>query len=295
MKELGIVRSLLLAALLCAGMAALCKMESKWAAPAAYLLVIGYHHQTRKDRDFLLHLTDNLTGFFMKEYLLISLPFILLTILRGDWLIALCIPLAACLLSFTKPIHPKRRPIRMRLLYPGNMEYIRMFRRNGWAYILLVTFSLAGCVHGNTRIAKVCMLLWTVLQSGAYCQIPDPHLFLKFKSHFLLQKLTWESNVWNVTIPALPFAFMLPSSGHWPEELLFMTFYLASSILYMQGIALWHWVCHSEMALFAAQLTLFVPLFAAGCFIPHFILVSATCTGILSYLIRLKGKAIWKR
>ena len=56
LKELGIVRSVLLVGLLALAVAISCKVEASWILPVACLLVIGGYHQTRKDRDFLRRL-----------------------------------------------------------------------------------------------------------------------------------------------------------------------------------------------------------------------------------------------
>lgn len=72
LKELGIVRSMLLVGLLAFAVAILCKVEASWILPLVCLLVIGGYHQTRKDRDFLRRFTDDVSLFFLCEYLLLS-------------------------------------------------------------------------------------------------------------------------------------------------------------------------------------------------------------------------------
>ena len=294
LKELGILRSSFLTALACLTATALYQTENQWATPAICLLAIGCYHQTRKDKSFLQHLLAgrNTSAFFTKEYLLLSLPFVLLTALRSNWIIALCIPLPVCLIPHMKQNRLKRKPIRMSFLYAGNIEYIRMFRQAGWAYVLLATISLAGCIHGNMRIAKAGMLLWTLIQSGAYFHVPNPCMLMKFTRFRFFEELTWKSNAWNATVSALPFAAMLTGFGNPTEALTFVAPCLISGILYIQGMALWHWICRSEMGLLAAQIAVFIPLFAAGCFIPLFNLGGLALTGALSYIIYFQER--WK-
>lgn len=113
--------------------------------------------------------------------------------------------------------------------------------------------------------------------------------FTRFR---FFEELTWKSNAWNATVSALPFAAMLTGFGNPTEALTFVAPCLISGILYIQGMALWHWICRSEMGLLAAQIAVFIPLFAAGCFIPLFNLGGLALTGALSYIIYFQER--WK-
>ena len=140
LKELGIVRSVLLVGLLALAVAILCKVEASWILPVACLLVIGGYHQTRKDRDFLRRFTDDVPAFFLCEYLLLSLPFAVMAGIRGEWVIALCMPLMICPLPFVRPVRFRTTPVRLGFLYAGNMECLRMFRRMGWLYLIIKVY-----------------------------------------------------------------------------------------------------------------------------------------------------------
>ena len=122
LKELGIVRSILLVGLLAFAVAILCKVEASWILPLVCLLVIGGYHQTRKDRDFLRRFTDDVSLFFLCEYLLLSLPFVVIAGIRGDWVIALCIPLVIGWIPFLRPVRFRTIPVRLGFLYVGNMD-----------------------------------------------------------------------------------------------------------------------------------------------------------------------------
>lgn len=221
LKELGIVRSVLLVGLLALAVAILCKVEASWILPVACLLVIGGYHQTRKDRDFLRRFTDDVPAFFLCEYLLLSLPFAVMAGIRGEWVIALCMPLMICPLPFVRPVRFRTTPIRFGFLYAGNMEYLRMFRRMGWLYLIIISISALGCLHGNVRVAKAGMLVWGIIQSDAYSYVPDTHLLQKFKSYRILQGELWKANVWNASVLSLPFGMMCIAGGFRTEDMLF--------------------------------------------------------------------------
>lgn len=294
LKELGIVRSVLLVGLLALAVAILCKVEPSWILPVACLLVIGGYHQTRKDRDFLRRFTDDVPAFFLCEYLLLSLPFAVMAGIRGEWVIALCMPLMICPLPFVRPVRFRTTPVRLGFLYAGNMECLRMFRRMGWLYLIIISISALGCLHGNVRVAKAGMLLWGVIQSGAYSYVPDTHLLQKFKSYRILQGELWKANVWNASVLSLPFGMMCIVGGFRTEDMLFFFSCLMAGILYLQIMALFRWVCPASAGMVMMQLAVCIPLFAWTCFVWAGCLAGLVIVGILSYVVWIKWKAIWK-
>lgn len=294
LKELGIVRSVLLVGLLALAVAILCKVEASWILPVACLLVIGGYHQTRKDRDFLRRFTDDVPAFFLCEYLLLSLPFAVMAGIRGEWVIALCMPLMICPLPFVRPVRFRTTPVRLGFLYAGNMECLRMFRRMSWLYLIVIGMSALGCLHGNVRVAKAGMLLWGVIQSGAYSYVPDTHLLQKFKSYRILQGELWKANVWNASVLSLPFGMMCIAGGFRTEDMLFFFSCLMAGILYLQIMALFRWVCPASAGMVMMQLAVCIPLFAWTCFAWVGCLAELTVVGILSYAVWIKWKAIWK-
>ena len=294
LKELGIVRSVLLVGLLALAVAILCKVEASWILPVACLLVIGGYHQTRKDRDFLRRFTDDVPAFFLCEYLLLSLPFAVMAGIRGEWVIALCMPLMICPLPFVRPVRFRTTPVRLGFLYAGNMECLRMFRRMGWLYLIIINISALGCLHGNVRVAKAGMLLWGVIQSGAYSYVPDTHLLQKFKSYRILQGELWKANVWNASVLSLPFGMMCIAGGFRTEDMLFFFSCLMAGILYLQIMALFRWVCPASAGMVMMQLAVCIPLFAWTCFVWAGCLAGLVIVGILSYVVWIKWKAIWK-
>ena len=294
LKELGIVRSVLLVGLLALAVAILCKVKTGWMLPVACLLVIGAYHQTRKDRDFLRRFTDDVPAFFLCEYLLLSLPFAVMAGIRGEWVIALCMPLMICPLPFVRPVRFRTTPVRLGFLYAGNMECLRMFRRMGWLYLIIISISALGCLHGNVRVAKAGMLLWGVIQSGAYSYVPDTHLLQKFKSYRILQGELWKANVWNASVLSLPFGMMCIAGGFRTEDMLFFFSCLMAGILYLQIMALFRWVCPASAGMVMMQLAVCIPLFAWTCFVWAGCLAGLVIVGILSYVVWIKWKAIWK-
>ena len=151
-----------------------------------------------------------------------------------------------------------------------------------------------GCLHGNVRVAKAGMLLWGVIQSGAYSYVPDTHLLQKFKSYRILQGELWKANVWNASVLSLPFGMMCIAGGFRTEDMLFFFSCLMAGILYLQIMALFRWVCPASAGMVMMQLAVCIPLFAWTCFVWAGCLAGLVIVGILSYVVWIKWKAIWK-
>ncbi len=211
-----------------------------------------------------------------------------------DTVIALCMPLMICPLPFVRPVRFRITPIRFGFLYAGNMECLRMFRRMGWLYLIIISISALGCLHGNVRVAKAGMLLWGVIQSGAYSYVPDTHLLQKFKSYRILQGELWKANSWNASVLFLPFGMMCIAGGFRTEDMLFFFSCLMAGILYLQIMALFRWVCPASAGMVMMQLAVCIPLFAWTCFVWAGCLAGLVIVGILSYVVWIKWKAIWK-
>ena len=211
-----------------------------------------------------------------------------------DTVIALCMPLMICPLPFVRPVRFRTTPVRLGFLYAGNMECLRMFRRMGWLYLVIISISALGCLHGNVRVAKAGMLVWGIIQSGAYSYVPDAHLLQKFKSYHILQRELWKANSWNASVLFLPFGMMCLAGGFRAEDVLFFFSCLTSGILYLQSMALFRWVCPVTVGIAVMQLAVCIPLFAWTCFAWVGCLAELTVVGILSYAVWIKWKAIWK-
>ena len=211
-----------------------------------------------------------------------------------DTVIALCMPLMICPLPFVRPVRFRTTPVRLGFLYAGNMECLRMFRRMGWLYLVIISISALGCLHGNVRVAKAGMLVWGIIQSGAYSYVPDAHLLQKFKSYHILQRELWKANSWNASVLFLPFGMMCLAGGFRAEDVLFFFSCLTSGILYLQSMALFRWVCPVTAGMVMMQLAVCIPLFAWTCFVWAGCLAGLVIVGILSYVVWIKWKAIWK-
>ena len=168
--ELGIFRIVFLTILTVAAIMILFLAENRFVIPVVCVLLLASYHNYRKDKEFLHTLTSHLPVFLIKEYTLITLPFAGMEMIKGRFTEAIGLWLFATLLPFLKEIKLEHKPIRLPFLYKGSYEYIRMFRQSFWIYALLLLFSIAGTVHGNIKINKVCLILWDWYRHQAICK-----------------------------------------------------------------------------------------------------------------------------
>lgn len=133
--ELGIFRIVFLTILTVAAIMILFLAENRFAIPVVCVLLLAGYHNVRKDKEFLRTLTPHLSGFLIKEYTLIALPFAGIEIIKGQFTDAIGLWLFAALLPFLKEIKPEHKPVRLPFLYKGSYEYIRIFRQSFWVYI----------------------------------------------------------------------------------------------------------------------------------------------------------------
>lgn len=293
LNGLGIFRSLVLLLFLFVTVTFLFKVKGEWNVPVVCLLLIGYYHNHRKDKCFLEQHVSNINLFFYKEYYLLSAPLILLELSKGYLTGGICMLFTGLLIPFQKYLGWHIHPLKMNFLYVGNMEYIRMFRRCWLVYLLLFICSFLGAMHDNIRIAKVCMILWGVIQANAYYAIPDFYMIMKFKNNHTLQGLMWKSNLCNVLVTYIPFIALFAAFTSHTADILFLAFTIISCLLYLQSVCLLHYLCTANISLLLINCGFLLPIFFFSCFFVPLSIVLCMLVCICSYMLSEKLKKIW--
>lgn len=293
LEGLGLFRSLILLLILCVAITFLFKVRGEWIVPVVCLLLLGYYHNHRKDKCFLEQHVSNISLFFYKEYYLLSVPLILLEFSKGYWIGGICMLFIGLLIPSLKYSGRHIYPLKLRFLYAGNMEYIRMFRCYWWIYLLLFVCSFIGGLHNNMRITKVCMFLWGIIQANAYYTIPDSNMIIKFKNGRTLQKLMWKSNFFNVLVTYIPFITLIVIFAPQMTDILFLTFIIISCLLYLQGVCMLHYVCNTNFSLLLINYGLLLPIFFYSCFFEPLSIVLGMLVCVCSYMLSKKVKTIW--
>lgn len=290
---LGIFRSLILLLFFFVAVAFLFKIRREWVIPVVCLLLIEYYHNHRKDKYFLKQYVPNVNMFLCKEYCLLSTPLILLELSKGYWIGGICMLFIGLLIPSQKSLDWHAHPLKLKFLYVGSLEYIRMFRRCWLVYLFLFIFSLCGVIHDNIRIAKVCMIFWGVIQANAYYAIPYIDMVMKFKNNRTLQKMMWESNLYNVMVTYVPFIILMVACASQMTDILFLVFTIISCLLYLQSMCLLHFVCEQNITLLLVNCGFLLPVFFSSCFLLPLSIILGVCICILAYMLSEKMKSVW--
>lgn len=293
LSGLGFFRSLILLLFFFVVIAFLFKIRREWVIPVVCLLLIEYYHNYRKDKCFLKQYVSDVELFLCKEYYLLSAPLMLLELLKGYWIGGICMLFIGLLIPFQKYLGWHVHPLKLKFLYVGNMEYVRMFRRCWLVYLLLFIFSILGVIHDNIRITKACMILWGVIQANAYYAIPYLDMIMKFKNNQTLQKLMWKSNLYNVLVTYIPFIALMVVCAPQMADILFLAFTIISCLLYLQNMCLLHYLCEQNFTLLLVNCGFLLPIFFFSCFLFPLSIIFFVCICILSYMLSEKMKSIW--
>lgn len=290
--QLGLFRSIFLLLLAGIAVAALFLAENRLAIPVASILLVGSYHNYRKDKALLRNLTKHFPVFLMKEYSLIILPFASMELAKGRLIDALFLETFSLSLPFIKEIKLKQNPIRLPLLYKGGYEYIRMFRQAIWLYALFLLAAIAGAMHGNLRIDKVCFILWGLIQAAAYMQRMDKSYLLHFKDFRTLCRFQLKSMAWNISLTSAPFGITLILFGRdWKEAIFVLSFY-AATMVYAMGVSMLRHIIHADALTFMVQFTLLIPFYLGTLFVPYLLLPGTMITLSLIYLAHKNLKTL---
>jgi len=275
--------------------AVMIKIENHWVVPVTCILILGYYNNSRKDRNFLKLLTNHSTMLLTQEYFVLSLPFICIELVRRNFLDSLGIILVVFILPHMKEIKTTYIPVKLQFLYKGDLEYIRMFRQCFWVYILLLLFSIMGLLNNNVKIPKACILIWGLLETTGYADLPNKLYLLKFRNFKTFCNFYIKSSLWNAGLFLLPFIIMLLIYHCEMESVLFTLIAYINTIFYMLGMNLLRQLTSSSIFLIILQAILLLPFYIFACFLPYLLLVEITFLILLSYLVYKNINYLWNK
>lgn len=292
--SIGLLRCLFLLLLVAVACAVLVKVDDVWIVPAVVCMGLLLYHNERKDKQFLMQHVGHLTRFLRKEYLLIGFPFLLLEGWKGNGIGAVVILLACMLIPGLKPVRRKSLVVPLPFLYRGGMEYLRLFRRYGWVYFLLLIVAVVGVWHGNVRVAKVSLLVWGVVQTAAFAYVPRLEDLVHFRNYGKLEQYICLSALWNGTVTSvLLMAVILAASPVWKEVIFVLSAWMGG-VLALWNIGLFRYVCRSTWGIVLYQMIVVIPLFLYACVVPLLFVPFIVLDVMLSLVVKNKLKQIWK-
>ena len=293
MQGIGTIRSLLVTGLAVILFCVLVKLENPWIMPVVAVFLLWLYHNERKDKAFLTSQIRYARSLLRAEYLLLALPFLIAAISKMNLFSAGGIGMAALLLPEVKTIRIKSLVIPLPLFASGGVEYLRMFRKYWALYLMLLFVALAGSLHGNVRIAKVCLMLWGAMQGLAFIVFPNIHELTYYLNFRLFQKRLLAVILWNVGVSGLLFLIIILGGDLTGQNGLFLLGTFMATAIYLWNLGTVRYLCRTSAELCVYWVVLVLPLFVCSCFSPFMLLPFIGVTVWLTVRMKHKFKKIW--
>lgn len=293
LRDIGLPRSLFILTLFSAILYALLKTESIWIMPASVVTGLWLYHNERKDRQFLFLHTHMARIIFRKEYILAGTPFILTLLLKKEFLPAGILTSAALLLPGLKSIKLKSSVLPLPFLSKRALEYRHMFRKYAWLYIILAAVALSGSLHGNTRVGKVCLIIWGVIQSGGLMNTAQRQQLVFYLNFRTFLKCIILSSIQNVAVTGAPFLIFVVAFSPTGWNCLFSLSVLSATILYLWNVSMARFLYSTPVTLGIHCLLFPLPLYVSACFISLVLPLFFAANVILSITVKNKYKRVW--
>lgn len=233
------------------------KVENQYMSLGLASVLMLAYNGVRKDGEFLRFTFDNPYFLMAVDYMMIGVPFMLISLLKGEyWQIAAMIAVALLLPCVKK--HDSRQFFCFRLpfLYRGGVDMIYAFRVSWWLYPLALAGVVIGMVYENVNLAKVCIILWTIM-SCVSMRNPVP-LAIHYRgfSRFLSENM--KMVLVDASVMLLPMLLVLAFCG---GEVLFSIRLLASGIMFAYLVVFMRYLVGNFVMLF---LNIFVVIVIYG-------------------------------
>ena len=181
-----------------------------------YSLMIYVYNAKKKDREFLkIVIGKKYKICYLILYMIIALPFLLISALEASWFEMLLYPLSAVLIAFSPSL---QKNVRLRFSHPlltnDAYEYLSGFRFSSVLYVVLFTISVVGVFNGNVKISKV--------MSAVAVYILNLFYMIDYRSEYVLNYSTAKSIfilkirniVFNNAVCLLPFLVLILGFEH---------------------------------------------------------------------------------
>ena len=188
-RELGVVVVLLLA-FVCLMLYGFRCLEARYQVAVFAMIALGVV-QARDDRAFLRTMFGKRYKWLLvSDTLLLALPFVVLMVMSGDWLMSVVCLLIGVGIPFL-PKYSSGFSIPSFLLFPkGSYEFQKGMRTFLIPYCILLAVSVIGMIYGNMRIAEVATGFVCVIMVLCLNLPPDRSWILNWcsASHFIKVK-----------------------------------------------------------------------------------------------------------
>lgn len=234
----GIFVSAILLAFIALALFLVYKSDSQYVSLGVASVLMLVYNEMRKDREFLRMTFDNPYFLVAMDYIMIGVPFMLISLLKGEyWQIAVMIAVALLLPCIKRHDSKLIFCIRLPFLYRGGIDMIYAFRVSWWLFPLALAGVIIGMVYDNVNLAKVCTILWTLFFSASM-RNPVP-LVMNYRGFWRFFSENMKMVLLDTVIFLLPLLVVLAFCGEgvqFPIRLLASGIMLASSFVFVRYI-----------------------------------------------------------
>lgn len=207
-RQIGILRSCILMGIAYVVLYFLYKIDSQYVVVGVFSALALSVNQCRRDRQFLQLLISRPSLLLMIEYLILSVPFVVVSSMKGEWVQVGVMLLVAVLVPFFKKIQTEYHfTVPLPFMYRGGIDMLYSMRLIGWILPVLIAGGVLGCCYDNVKIVRVCTALYMIILSISMCN-PQP-LVQHFSSFRQFLVMNFKMVGYNLPLLVLPMCILL--------------------------------------------------------------------------------------
>lgn len=264
------------------------KVESQYASLGVVSALMLVYNSMRKDREFLRLTFDNPYFLMTMDYIMIGIPFVLISLLKAEyWQIAAMVAVALILPCMKSSESKHFFSMPSTFLYRGGIDMIFAFRMLWWMFPLALAGVIVGMVYDNINLSKVCIILWTLLFSLSM-RNPIP-LAINYRGFGRFFSENTKMVLLDTVIFLLPLLVVLAFCGEgvqFPMRLLASGIMLASSFVFVRYLV-------DNFVLLLLNVMVMIVIYGISLFNVYGYAMSLVLISIYLFLINTKYCRLW--
>lgn len=246
--QLGVLLSNVVVCLIFVFFYLLYKADNKYLVLSFFAILIFSINQYRTDRSFLRLLFFCPSFLFLLEYILIGLPFFLVSFLKGELIQVGGMVLFATVMPFLKTVQATGHwVIRLPFMFRGGVDMLYAVRVSWYFLCIICAGAIMGCYYDNVNLVRVCAIFYIWVLGGSM-RDPKPLIkhYVSFKQFLVMNMRMLVHNLPLLFLPVLCCLIYIESTFALPFRLLLggvlfvITFLLARYVTDNDIILIFH-------------------------------------------------------
>lgn len=265
--NLGTFRVIFLAFISIAFVTILLTHPNHYLIPFIYFVSTYGYHSYRNDLNFLKSIYIKISYLLIREYLLLSIPFILIHIIREDWAELTIYPLITLSIYFLPAFRLKTNFLfSIPFLKKGGYEFNRGLRKNFLLYLLFIFLFFQGSYYHNISLSMFAGIICMLTFAGFYILPIKTYNLLNYKNVYMFFRHKISVIVFNLLLLYIPYIFIACFSNERMELFNFLLKLYISSNLFITGVCLLRYICNESVSLMLIIIvTVLFPAWITSC------------------------------